>query len=121
MEEMSEHPELWERWSAIFRDREEHEEKSGPEAAEKFYETNRKAMLEGTRVLWPEREDYHALMVMREREGMRSFQSEKQNEPIDPEQCVFDERTFQYWDDEYKDVQHLIDTIGRNARFYGCP
>ena len=26
-------------------------------------------MLRGTRVLWPEREDYYTLMVMREREG----------------------------------------------------
>ena len=65
-------------------------------------------MLEGTRVLWPELEDYHALMVMREREGKASFQSEKQNEPIDPEQCVFDENTFHYWDDEYAGPSSLV-------------
>jgi len=55
-------------------------------------EANREKMLEGTEVLWPEWESYYDLMVIRESEGPRSFQSEKQNEPIDPQRCSFMQR-----------------------------
>ncbi|MCJ7624318.1 MAG: phage terminase large subunit [Anaerolineaceae bacterium] len=77
-------------------------------------------MLEGTDVLWVERESYYDLMVMRESEGLRSFQSEKQNEPIDPQLCIFKEEDFVFWDDEYRDLQHLIQCVGPRARFYGA-
>jgi len=43
-------------------------------------------------------------MIMREREGRASFQAEKQNEPLDPEQCIFTAGVLHYWDDEYGDV-----------------
>lgn len=116
----SDHPNLWETWSAIFRDREDYEEKSGPEAADVYFAAHRKDMLAGTKALWPQHEDYHALMVMREREGQASFQSEKQNEPIDPELCVFSEEKMHFWDDEFDDVNALVESFGGKGVFYGA-
>ena len=120
VERPSDRPDLWETWSAIFRGREDHEDHSGPDAAKAFFESNQGEMVEGTRVLWPEREDYYALMVMREREGRASFQAEKQNEPIDPEVRIFAEDNFHYWDDEHNDVESLLDAVGRNGYFVGA-
>ena len=120
VEKFSDNPQFWERWSSIFCRREEHERNTGPEAAKLYFEANREKMLEGTEVLWPEWESYYDLMEIRVRDGLRSFQSEKQNEPIDPQQCIFKEEDFLFWDDEYRDVQHLIQSINGRGRFYGA-
>ncbi len=50
----------------------------------------------------------------------RGFQAEKQNEPVDPEVCVFSEEDFHYWDDEYDDVEALRDAVGRDGYFFGA-
>ena len=55
-------------------------------------------MVAGSKVLWPEQEDYLALMLMKMRGGSASFQSEKQNDPLDPAECIFKEDLFQFWD-----------------------
>ncbi|MCP4594582.1 MAG: hypothetical protein GY842_27950, partial [bacterium] len=60
VEQPSDRPDLWETWSAIFRGKEEYEGQVGTDAAEAFFELNRDEMLQGTRVLWPEREGYYA-------------------------------------------------------------
>jgi len=120
VEKFSDNPQLWERWSSIFCSREEYEGNIGPEAAKLYFEANREKMLEGTKVLWPEWDSYYELMVMRESNGCRSFQSEKQNEPIDPQQCIFKEEDFVFWDDDYRDVQHLIQSIESRGYFYGA-
>jgi predicted phage terminase large subunit-like protein len=120
VERLSDRPDLWEAWAAIFRGKEEYERHTGPDASEAFYEANKAEMLQGTQVLWPEREDYRALMVMREREGKASFQAEKQNEPIDPEVCIFAEENFHFWDDEHRNVDSLLDVVGRNGHFFGA-
>lgn len=120
VEKFSDNPQLWEKWSSIFCSREEYEGNTGPEAAKLYFEANREKMLEGTEVLWPQWDSYYELMVMRESEGTRSFQSEKQNEPIDPQQCIFKEEDFVFWDDNYRDVQHLIQSINGSACFYGA-
>ncbi len=119
VERFSAHPELWETWSAIFREQKEFEGRSGPDAAEAFFAAHHGPMLEDVQVLWPEWESYYDLMVIREREGRASFQSEKQNEPLDPEQCLFAEGSFHFWDDEYRDEQHLLATIGGDGYFFG--
>jgi len=59
-------------------------------------------------------------MVLRETEGVRSFQREKQNEPLDPQQCIFKQENMVFWDDDYRDVQHLIESMGDDAEFYGA-
>lgn len=104
----SNHRELWEQWTDILRSRADFAGAVGPLAATSFFEANREAMLEGTDVLWPEVEDYHKLMLMRETEGPASFDSEKQNHPINPDDCLFLEEEFQFWDDAYASVEELI-------------
>ena len=98
--------ELWDAWEAIYTDlsNERHKE----DAAE-FFEANREAMLEGTAVLWEEKLSYYALMVIRVSEGEASFNSEIQNEPIDPENCTFQEEWFDFYDDDGKETPDFSD------------
>ena len=64
-------------------------------------------MLAGTEVLWPEEEDYYFLMKMRTTDGVASFDSEKQNEPLNPEDAVFLEEWITYYDEEEVDLTGL--------------
>jgi predicted phage terminase large subunit-like protein len=118
--EFSDHPQVWERWTSIFRNRDEFMGKTGPEAAFKYFKLRKKSMLQGTKVLWPEGDSYYDLMVLRESEGDIYFQREKQNCPLDPRQCIFKKDKMLFWDDEFRDAQHLIESIGKRARFYGA-
>ena len=77
-------------------------------------------MLEGAVTLWPSREDYYYLMVLRASEGRASFDSEKQNEPINPDECLFQESDFHFWDDEFDSAEDLRLTVGDRARVYGA-
>ena len=80
-------PPLWDHWKVLYTDL------TNPkrlEDAKAFYESNRTDMLEGTLVLWPDGEPYDYLMRIRVDEGIASFQSEKQNEPYDPDRQLFD-------------------------------
>jgi predicted phage terminase large subunit-like protein len=113
-------PDLWETWSALLHRREELDGQNGPEAAQRYFEANKENMLEGTEVLWPENEDYLALMLMRESEGPASFDSEKQNEPVNPADCLFLEEEFHYWDDRFESSAELIAAVGRNASWVGA-
>lgn len=112
--------ELWENWVAILRRREEFGGATGLEAARAFFKANQAAMLEGTQVLWPDMEDYHTLMLIRESDGPAAFDSEKQNEPVNPEDCYFLEEDFKFWDDQWPGAAELIDSLGKNARFFGA-
>jgi predicted phage terminase large subunit-like protein len=120
VEEFSDNPQLWERWSVIFRSREEYAGKTGATAARIYFKINKELMLKGTKVLWPERESYYDLMVLRETEGDIYFQREKQNCPLDPRQCIFKKDNMLFWDDEFRDPQHLIEAIGKRGYFYGA-
>jgi hypothetical protein len=46
-------------------------------------------MLAGSRVLWPEKEDYYSLQVMRQTRGRAAFNKEKQNDPAEAEAGLF--------------------------------
>lgn len=120
IEQFCDHPELWETWAQVFRSRQEYQQETGPQAAKLFYQDNIEQMQEGALVLWRQRESYYDLMVLRESEGIRSFQREKQNEPIDPEQCVIKLENMIFWDDEFRDTQYLIQSIGNRAEYYGA-
>lgn len=123
VESFSERADLWDRWESIRVGEAEHDGRRGPEASSAFFEANRQEMLRGTRVLWPEMEDYHRLMQIRVDEGRLSFQSEKQNEPLDPEQCLFSSASFRYWDDESSDPSdpaELLRKLGPHTRVYGA-
>lgn len=118
--EFSDRADLWQQWEAIRGGRRVYEDLGPERGAKQFLEDNREEMLRGTKVLWPEREDYERLMDTRLVEGRVSFQAEKQNEPLDPEQCLFKESSFIYWDDEFAGPQELIRSLGSNVRFFGA-
>lgn len=91
---------LWDEWEGIytnlFNDRHK-------EDAQAFYEAHESEMLAGTEVLWEEKLSYYDLMEMRVAEGVASFNSEMQNEPIDPDNATFNEEWFDYYDPELMD------------------
>lgn len=101
---------LWETWESIYtdlgNDGRENEAKS-------FFEKNRAEMLAGTKVLWEEKLSYYDLMVTRVSEGEASFNSELQNEPVNPDDCLFNEEWFDYYNPEDMDFSSA------DFRFYG--
>ncbi len=116
----SKRPELWSRWESIYFRREQHNGTDGSAGALKFFEDNRGDMLEGTDVLWGALEDYYALMELRATEGRASFDSEKQNEPVNPDDCFFQENEFVFWDDDYGTPAALIGSMRGRCSFYGA-
>jgi predicted phage terminase large subunit-like protein len=79
--------ELWEHYRQILTNL---SDSNRVESAIQFYKTNETAMMDGTEVLWPEGEPYEYLMRIRILEGDAAFNSEKQNEPYDPQSQMFD-------------------------------
>jgi predicted phage terminase large subunit-like protein len=110
---------LWETWEAVYTHREEYRGASGPGAAETFYKDHEGDLLAGSRVLWERHESYKALMEMRVREGRVAFDCEKQNEPTDPETCLFRDSDFCYWDDQYASEQELLAALGSGVQIFG--
>lgn len=89
--------ELWDQWEKIYCNL---ESSNREEEALAFFEANKPAMLEGTEVLWPEKEPYYRLKIEIVERGWRSFQKEKQNNPIQSDEAVF---TKFHWYKETKD------------------
>ena len=85
---------LWDKWREIYINlsNESHEAD-----ALTFFEANREEMLAGTQVLWEEKNSYYDLMCDRVENGEAAFNSELQNEPINPEDCLFNEEWFDYY------------------------
>lgn len=98
----SANPDLWDAWAVIFTDLENDSRK---EDAKAFYEQNQAEMLAGTEVLWPEKLPYYDLMVIKVSEGVAAFNSELQNNPIDPDSTAFDEEWLDFWDDDPPDFK----------------
>ena len=86
--------ELWDRWEEIYTDLSDEDRE---EKADEYFANNRDEMLKGTKVLWEEKLSYYDLMKMKVSEGEASFNSELQNEPINPEDCLFNEEWFEYY------------------------
>lgn len=116
--------ELWDTWESIFTDLSNDRRQ---EDAQNFFDANRAEMLEGTAVLWEEKLSYYDLMVIRISEGEASFNSEIQNDPIDPENCTFQEEWFDFWDADGKEQPNFSDpkflfigsndpSLGKNKR-----
>ena len=101
---------LWKEWEDIYTDlsNDSHEED-----AKAFFEAHKAEMLKGTEVLWEEKLSYYDLMKMRIDEGEASFNSEEQNEPINPDDCLFQEE----WLDYYNEAE--ADFKDRSFVFYG--
>lgn len=85
---------LWDDWEKSYTDlgNENHEAD-----ALAFFEAHREEMLAGTQVLWEEKNSYYDLMRERVDGGEAAFNSELQNEPINPEDCLFNEEWFDYY------------------------
>ena len=101
---------LWEEWEKLYTDLDNEDREKD---AERFFETHKKEMLEGTEVLWEEKLSYYALMVMRVTEGEAAFNSEEQNEPVNPEDCIFNEEWFDYYNEAETDFHD------RSFQFFG--
>ncbi len=93
---------LWDEWEAIYTNLFDEAHK---ENAKTFYEANKDEMLLGTEVLWEEKFTYYDLMKMKVSEGEASFNSEMQNDPIDPENAVFNEEWFDFYEPELMDFK----------------
>jgi len=91
---------LWEEWESIYTNlfNEEHEKD-----AKAFYEAHEEEMLLGAEVLWEEKLSYYKLMEIRVSEGEASFNSEFQNDPVDPENATFNSEWFDYYEPELVD------------------
>lgn len=102
---------LWEKWEAIYTNLfdENHENN-----AKSFYEEHEADMLLGTQVLWEEKLSYYDLMEIKISEGTASFNSELQNDPIDPENATFNEEWFDFYEPE------LIDFSSSEFVFVGA-
>jgi len=102
---------LWAEWERILRDvqldRPAYE-------ARVFYEGHKEDMDAGADILWKEREDLYTLMLMRATDGHAAFESEKQNNPIDPTKCewspiLFEDRWFTDWPENLRVVVGALD------------
>lgn len=91
---------LWDEWEGIYTNlfNENHEED-----ARAFYEAHEEEMLLGAEVLWEEKLSYYDLMEIKVSEGTASFNSELQNDPIDPESATFNPEWFDYYEPELVD------------------
>lgn len=112
--------ELWQKWSAILNFREDYMGKKGKETAYVFFRDNEERMMEGVKVIWPERESYYDLMVMREQDGEISFDSEKQNNPIDLKSCVYNPEEMYFYDEEFSSVYELVGKVNDGWKLYAA-
>ena len=101
---------LWQQWTEIYTDLANDDREREALA---FFQQHQATMLAGTKVLWEEKLSYYDLMVMRVSEGESAFNSEMQNEPINPDDCLFMEE----WLDYYNEAE--IDFRDRAFQFFG--
>ena len=93
---------LWEQWKAIYTDMDNPNHMGDAKA---FYESNKTAMLEGTRVLWPEKYSYYHLMEEIIIYGMRSFMKERQNSPGSSDDKIFDKERMKFYIDLGEEIE----------------
>lgn len=108
----AEREDLWNKWTEIYTNL---FDESHKQHARDYFEANEAEMLKGTVVLWPEKLDYYKLMVIRVSDGEAAFNSELQNNPIDPDNAAFNPEWFDYYDEElmdFKDSRYIF--VGAN-------
>lgn len=93
---------LWEEWKKIFTNL---ENDNREEDSEIFFKANKEEMLEGSKVLWEEKLNYLELIKIKVSEGDSSFNSEIQNDPIDPSNCTFNPEWFDYYNEALIDFK----------------
>ncbi len=105
------HSELWDEWETIYTDisNSNHEQD-----ALDFFNDHKQEMLDGTEVLWEDKLSYYDLMTIKVSEGDGSFNSELQNDPINPEDCLFNPE----WYDFYNELETIFNS--KDYKFYGA-
>lgn len=88
---------LWEKCRLIYIDRDNPKRALD---ARQYYEDNRKVMDEGVEVLWPEVQPVWKLMTWKWDNGSKAFNTEYQNNPVDPESMVFNTEAFTYYTED---------------------
>jgi predicted phage terminase large subunit-like protein len=79
--------EAWTQWRRLLLDLSDPDRR---QHAREFHQAHRADMDAGSEVLWPDKEDYEELMAQLTLQGRRAFAQEKQNEPMGPEEALFD-------------------------------
>ena len=101
---------LWDDWEKLLTDLTDAKRER---TAHAFFYRHRKEMLTGAKVLWPEKLSYYDLRVMKLTEGESAFHSEMQNQPLDPDACLFSPQWFRYFNPAELDFR------AQKYRFYG--
>lgn len=102
---------LWQEWETIYLQMNELEKAEYPNPAERYFLDNKDEMLKGTQVLWPAGQPYYQLMEIRLTEGPASFDSEYQNNPINPDDCLFQEEWFKFFEPNYDDYTAIVGAV----------
>ncbi len=93
--------------------------------ARKYFDDNVEEMTRGSKVLWDAREPLYTLMLKRAMNGIAAFNSEKQNDPIDPSLCEWPPDYFNWpglWFDDWpmESIIHKVISLdpskGRDSR-----
>ena len=111
---------LWGEWEKRFTDLTDEKRE---QTAHAFFYKHRKEMLAGSKVLWGEKLSYYDLRVMKLVEGEGAFNSEMQNQPIDPGACLFSAQWFRFFnpaeidwrDARFKFYGYCDPSLGRSA------
>ena len=110
---------LWNRWWYVYKGRSPYYYEKGRSAARKFFEDHKEAMLDGSRVLWPEHEDYYTLMEYKLAEGDKVFASQKQNDPYNPQKGNIDPMKRERWRQQLKALEAELAREGKPAKSKG--
>ena len=108
----SDRDDLWDKWTELYTNLFDPDHK---QHAREFYLEHEAEMPKGTEVLWPEKLDYYKLMVIKVSDGDAAFNSELQNDPIDPDSASFQEEWMDYYEPElvdFKDIRYVF--VGAN-------
>lgn len=130
VERFSDRGDLWDRYAAVLNGSQPYPAGSGQwgdAGAAAFLREHEAEMVRGTQVLWPEQYSYLNLMHTRMREGEATFQAEFQNQPLDPQACIFASAKLRYWDDIAVSAEELLSKLGTGSQagresgeFYGA-
>lgn len=117
-----ERADLWEQCRVIYTNR---DIPNRSDRALEFYEANRAEMDKGVEVLWSDFQPIWKLMTWKWDNGTKAFNTEYQNNPIDPESMIFNPEEFKYYNgdidtasDKY-DVSFGVDMAMGKSRTKG--
>jgi predicted phage terminase large subunit-like protein len=110
---------LWEEWERLYCDLSVTEEER-LERAERFFAAHRGRMTDGTQVIWPAHRSYYDLMKLRAAEGPASFDSEIQNEPVNPRDCLFQPGWFTWFEEAELDADKLLTVMAVDPSLGGA-